>query len=247
MSNKNRYMSNKSISIKFFQPSWFLIKTDSKIIYIDPAYLSKYYTKYPKKIDFTKWPDPIDGLPDRDLEKADLILITHHHKDHCKVVAVNRLKKTDTLILAPKVCIKELGDNIKITKPGDKINVGEIEIETTFAYNTEQGSSTKKVHYKGECVGFLICINGRRIYHAGDTDFIPEMKNLGKVDVALLPIGGTYTMNIKEAVQAADTIKPKVAIPMHNMKASLNEFKHKTEALGTKVVILRIGEVYKLE
>lgn len=80
MSNKNRHMNYKSISIKYFQPSWFQIKTNSKIIYIDPAYLSNYYTKYPKKIDFTKWPNPIDGLPDRDLEKADLILITHHPK-----------------------------------------------------------------------------------------------------------------------------------------------------------------------
>jgi len=245
MSNKNRYMNNKSISIKFFQPSWFQIKTGSKIIYIDPTYLSKYYTKYPQKIDFTKWPDPIDGLPDRDLEKADLILISHHHKDHCKAVTVNRLKKTDTLIVAPKICTKELGENIKITKPGDKINVGKIEIETTFAYNTEQGSSTQKVHHKGECVGFLISVDGRRIYHAGDTDFIKEMKNLGKVDVAMLPIGGTFTMNIEEAVQATDTIKPKVVIPMHNLKASLNEFKQEAKALEAKVVVLEIGEEYE--
>ena len=241
-------MNNKSISIQFFQPSWFKIKTGSKIIYIDPAYLSKYYTMYPQKIDFTKWPDPIDGLPDRDLEKADLILISHHHKDHCKAVTVNRLKKTDTLIVAPKICTKELGENIMITKPGDKINVGKIEIETTFAYNTEQGSSTQKVHHKGECLGFLISVDGRRIYHAGDTDFITEMKNLGKVDVAMLPIGGTFTMNIEEAVQATDTIKPKVVIPMHNLKANPQEFKKKLEAKSNiDAIPLKIGEVYCLK
>lgn len=240
-------MNNKHISIKFFQPSWFQIKADGKIIYIDPAYLSKYYTKYPTKIDFTKWPDPIDGLPDKDLEKADLILITHHHKDHCKAVTVNRLKNSDTLIIAPKACEKELGDNIKFTRPGDRIKFGKIEIETTFAYNTENGSSTQKVHQKGKCVGYLLNINGARIYHSGDTDLIPEMKNLEKVDVALLPIGGVFTMNIQEAVQAVDTIKPKVAIPMHNMKVSLNEFKQKAETIGISVIVLGIGEVFEFK
>jgi len=240
-------MAQKKISIKFFQPSWFQIKSDNKIIYIDPAYLGKYYIKYPKKIDFTKWPDPIDGLPDKNLEKADLILITHHHKDHCKAVTLNRLKKANTIIVAPEICTKELGKNIKITKPGDKIKVGKIEIETTFAYNTEQGSSTQKVYHKGECVGFVIHIGGKTIYHAGDTDFILEMKKFGKIDIALLPIGGTFTMNINEAIQAIHTIKPKVVIPMHNMKASLTEFKQKTKDLEAKVVILKIGEVFDLE
>ena len=73
-----------SIEIKWFPPSWVQIKiSKEKILYIDPAYLKKYYRNYPKKVEFSTWPDPIDGLPEKGLEKADVILVTHHHKDHC--------------------------------------------------------------------------------------------------------------------------------------------------------------------
>jgi len=235
-----------SISIKWFPPSWFQIKTGNKIMYIDPAYLRTYFTHYPKKIEFSKWPDPIDGLPE-ELEKADVILLTHHHKDHCKSVTVNRLRHADTLVVAPERCIKELGKDIKVIEPGEEMIFGDIEIKPVDAYNTEQGSSTRKVHYKGYGVGYLIGIGTNTIYHAGDTDFIPEMREFGGIDMALLPIGGTYTMDIKEAVEAAIAIRPKVVIPMHRSKADPQEFKEKVEAIShIKVVPLQIGEVYHL-
>ena len=87
----------QEITIRFFQPSWFLIQVRGKsadaVIYIDPAYFKKYYSSYPTNVLFSTWPDPIDGLPDPSLPKADCILITHHHKDHCKAVTVKRLLK----------------------------------------------------------------------------------------------------------------------------------------------------------
>ena len=210
--------------------------------------MKKYYTKYPQKIEFSTWPDPIDGLPEEDLEKADVILLTHHHKDHCKSVTVNRLKDADTLVVAPKRCIKELGKDIKVIEPGDEIPFGDIKIKAVDAYNTEQGSSTRKVHHKGDCVGYLITVEGKTIYHAGDTDYIPEMRELGKVDVALLPIGGTFTMDIQEAVEAAIAIKPRIAIPMHRLKTYPEEFKDIVEARpDIKVAPLKIGEVYHLK
>ena len=86
-----------TIEIKWFPPSWLQLKIGKTILYTDPAYLRTNFTNYPKRIEFSKWPDPIDGLPE-ELEKADIILITHHHKDHCKAVTVNRLKKSSTLI-----------------------------------------------------------------------------------------------------------------------------------------------------
>ena len=234
-------------SIKWFPPSWFQIKTKGKIIYIDPAYLRTYFTKYPKKIEFSKWPDPIDGLPE-ELEKADVILLTHHHKDHCKSVTVNRLKDADTLVVAPKRCIKELGKDINVVAPGEEITLGDITIKAVDAYNTEQGSSTRKVHHKGIGVGYLISLGGKTIYHAGDTDFIPEMSGFGDVKVALLPIGGTFTMDIQEAVDAAIAIQPKVVIPMHYLKADPQEFKEKVEARSDiRAVPLQIGEVYQLK
>jgi L-ascorbate metabolism protein UlaG (beta-lactamase superfamily) len=234
------------IFIKWFPPSWFQIKTQDRVIYIDPAYLRTHFMKYPKKIEFSRWPDPIDGLPE-ELETADLILVTHDHNDHGKDVTVNRLRRGDTLVVAPERCIKKLGRDIKVIEPGEEIIWGEVKIRAIGAYNTEQGASTRKVHHKGNGVGYLIATDGKTIYHAGDTDFIPEMRDLGSVDVAFLPIGGTFTMNIREAVQAALTIKPKAVIPIHHLKADPQEFKDNLEAKsGIKVAVLSIGEGYHL-
>lgn len=116
------------VSIKWFPPSWFQIKRGNKVVYIDPAYLKTYFKNYPEKIEFSSWPDEIDGLPEKDLEKADLILITHHHKDHCKRVTINRLKRENTVILAPKVCTKEIGEDIKVINPYEELNFEEIKI-----------------------------------------------------------------------------------------------------------------------
>ncbi|MCX9027880.1 MAG: MBL fold metallo-hydrolase [Candidatus Methanoperedens sp.] len=235
-----------SVFIKWFPNSWFQIMTKDIIVYIDPAYLRTYFTNYPKKIEFSKWPDEIDGLPE-ELEKADVILVTHKHKDHCKSVTVNRLKCADTLVVAPMRCIEELGNDVKVIKPEDEITFEDIKIKAIDSYNTEHGSSTRKVHHKGYGVGYLITIEGKTIYHAGDTDFIPQMKELGDIDVALLPIGGKFTMDIHEAVDAAIAIKPNIVIPMHYMGADIQEFKKKVEARSNiKVAALRIGESYQL-
>jgi L-ascorbate metabolism protein UlaG (beta-lactamase superfamily) len=240
-------MIQMPIAIKWFPPSWFQIKTNETILYIDPAYLRTYFNKYPKKIEFSKWPDPIDGLPE-ELEKADVILITHDHADHCKSVTVNRMRQKDTVVLAPRRCIKKLGNDINVIEPEEEIAFREILIKAVYAYNTQAGSSTQKVHHKGYGVGYLITINGKTIYHAGDTDFIPEMKALGSIDVALLPIGGTYTMDVDEAVQAALAIKPRAVIPMHHAKADPQEFEKQLEtAADINVVVLQIGETYYLQ
>ena len=98
-----------SISIKWFPPSWFQLKIENLIIYIDPAYLRSYYTRYPKKIEFSKWPDPIDGLPEK-LEKADLILVTHDHKDHAKAITINRLRKKKHNCGGPRTLYEKFGD-----------------------------------------------------------------------------------------------------------------------------------------
>ena len=182
-----------------------------------------------------------------ELNKADVILLTHHHKDHCKGVTVNRLRHNDTLVVAPKRCVKELGDDVKVIEPGEEIFFKNTKIKSVHAYNTEHGSSTKKVHRKGHGVGYLITIGSKTIYHAGDTDLIPEMGEFGDVDVALIPICGSYTMDIKEAVEASILIDPKVVIPMHRSKADTQEFKKKVEAqTNIKVFSLQIGEIYPL-
>ena len=141
---------------------------------------------------------------------ADLILVTHEHYDHCSPEDIEKIQGKNTLIVTESLSAKKLKGNVKIVKPGDKIEVSGITIEAVPAYNTN-----KKFHPKANgWLGFIIEINGERIYHAGDTDLIPEMKNF-KVDIALLPVSGTYVMTAEEAVEAALAIKPKTAIPMH--------------------------------
>jgi len=114
------------------------------------------------------------------------------------------------------------------------------------AYNFKQTSFPKKIwHRKGNGVGYVLTLEGKTIYHAGDTDFIPEMRELGVIDIALIPIGGIFTMDIREAVEAALAIKPNAVIPMHNLKADPREFKKKVEACSdVQVMPLQTGEVY---
>lgn len=156
------------------------------------------------------------------LEKADLILVTHDHFDHLDVKAIKRLSKSDTTLVTPKGCFVEGYDSCSLDEREERV-VKDVKIKTVPAYNVN-----KPFHKKGG-VGYIIEIDGVRIYHAGDTDRIPEMKNI-EVDVALLPIGGTYTMNLNEAVEAAWDIKAKVYIPMHfgaipNTEADPEEFR----------------------
>jgi L-ascorbate metabolism protein UlaG (beta-lactamase superfamily) len=234
------------VSLKWFPPSWIQIKADSKIIYIDPAYLRTYYLRHSNKIEFTKWPQPIDGLPEK-LEKADLILITHDHKDHAKDVTIRRLCTKDTRLIGPLRCQKKLEKDMTVITAGQEIAFKDIHVEAVEAYNQKKSGSGKIWHPKGSGVGYLITVADRRIYHAGDTDFIPDMKQLGPVDLALLPIGGTYTMDLDAAVQAALTIQPQVVVPMHHLKADPQKFKSKIEEnSGIKCAVLQIGEPFSL-
>lgn len=143
-------------------------------------------------------------------DKADIVLITHEHYDHCSPEDVKKIQGADTIIVATPDCAKKLAGNIKTVKPGDKINVAGVEIEAVSAYNTNKQFHTRDKNW----VGYIFTVKGQRIYIAGDTDRIPEMKNI-KADIALLPVSGTYVMTAEEAIQAALDIKPKIAIPMH--------------------------------
>ena len=143
-------------------------------------------------------------------DAADIILITHDHRDHCSPEDVKKVQGPDTIIVATPDCGEKLSGDVRTMKPGDRITVSGIEIEAVPAYNTN-----KEFHLKERgWVGYIFTINGQRIYLAGDTDHIPEMKTFD-VDIALLPVSGTYVMTAEEAVTAALEIKPKIAVPMH--------------------------------
>jgi len=163
-----------------------------KVIYTDPYQISK--------------ADP-----------ADIILITHGHSDHCTADDVAKISKPDTIIVAPAECAAKLrGYTIQVVRPGDKVTVEGITIEAVPAYNVNKFRSPGQPFHpqaNGK-VGFVFTVGNQRIYHAGDTDLIPEMSSIA-CDIALLPVSGTYVMTAEEAAQAANLIKPRLAIPMH--------------------------------
>jgi len=152
----------------------------------------------------------IDPWKLKDAEAADVILITHGHHDHFSPEDVERIRGADTIIVSVEEVTAQLQGDVRTVKAGDAVEVKGMRIETIPAYNP-----AKQFHPKSAGgVGFVLTVGGRRIYHAGDTDVIPEMADV-KADVALLPVGGKYTMNASEAAQVANMIKPKMAVPMH--------------------------------
>ncbi len=147
---------------------------------------------------------------------ADIILISHDHFDHCSPEDVAKIQKEATTIVTIAEAAKKLQGQIEIVKPGDKLTVKGVPIEVVPAYNlTKFRSPGNPFHPKGAGhVGFIVTLGGLRVYHTGDSDVIPEM-NTFSVDIALLPVSGTYVMTAEEAVEAARILKPRLAIPMH--------------------------------
>jgi len=187
------------VEITFLKHAGFKIK-GSKTIYIDPY-----------------------DLPDIELERADLVLVTHEHFDHMDLKAIKKVRKDETVVVVPSGCMAE-GYRTCELDIGVREEVEGVTIETVPAYNVD-----KSFHRKGEGVGYIVTIDGVRIYHAGDTDFIPEMKEID-VDIALIPVGGVYTMDVEDAKKAIDVIKAKHVIPMHygtlpETKADLSKLK----------------------
>jgi len=181
-------------------------------------------------------------------DKADLVLVTHSHWDHFDPKVIERVRKEGTVIIAPRDCIPKLGAGARAVEPGDRLKVSDLEVRAVHAYNVKRFRSPGvPFHPKGFGVGYVLGIDGKSIYHAGDTDFIPEMKELKGVDVAILPTGDTYTMNNQEAADAAITINPKIAIPMHRWNTDPEEFRRIVESRsGVTAKILRVGEELEL-
>ena len=153
----------------------------------------------------------IDPFKINETEPADIIIVTHEHFDHLSPNDIKKIQTGNTTIVTTPDCYSKISGNVKTISPGKTLIVDGIKIEAVPAYNIN-----KQFHPKANAwMGVIISINNKRIYHAGDTDNIPEMSNLKNIDVALLPVSGTYVMTAEEAADAANRIMPKVAVPMH--------------------------------
>jgi len=174
-----------AIIIQWFGHASFCIRNGS-VIYIDP---------------WKRKDTPKDGS---------VILVSHGHYDHFSQTDIDRVASSQASILSTPDVIEKLGKG-QVIRPGQTISLPDCTVTAVAAYNP-----AKKFHpQENQWVGFIIALEGKRIYYSGDTDMTPEMKALTRIDAALLPIGGTYTLNPQEAAEALTHIKPDVALPYH--------------------------------
>lgn len=191
--------------------------------------------------------DPFD-LHQHNLDPADLVFITHAHYDHCSFEDVKKILKVDTAVIAPIDCLEKIDivDTQKFpVSPNQLYTVKDFSFQTTPAYNIHPDRLSAHPR-ENNWVGYIFTLNGKKIYHAGDTDYIPEMNELKNLhlDVALLPMGGTYTMDVTDVIQAANAIAPKITIPMHYKRLLGEQYKEAEEQLkagvtNSEVVILQ--------
>lgn len=178
--------------------------------------------------------------PLADSQGADIVLVTHEHPDHFEPGAVKPLLKPGTRVVTPasmKAAGTDQGLGTDTLAPGETKTIGTLTVTAVRAYNRQAPFHP----YARDWVGYLFEVDGLRVYHAGDTDLIPEMEGLA-VDVALIPVGGMFTMGWQEAVQCAELLKPAVAVPMHYGKVPLTgeAGRHFAEAwTGTSVLLER--------
>lgn len=144
---------------------------------------------------------------------ADVVLITHDHFDHFVPEDVDKVRNKETLVVGPEMLRGKIDGNLKLVKRGEALNANGVPVEVVAAYNLHPDRQNfHPNHYGG--VGYVITLNGKRIYHTGDTDPIPEMKDV-KCDIMLVPVSGTYVCTCDEAADAVELVKPERVIPMH--------------------------------
>ncbi len=197
--------------IKWLGHDTFMIDYENKVIYFDPYKLK-------------------EGLP-----KADYIFITHSHYDHFSSEDIDKIVKNDTVFIGPEDVISEIKENKTVlAEIGKESKLDGFSFKSIPAYNTNKEFHPKEKKW----VGYIVDIGNVKIYHAGDTDRIPEMKNLN-VDIALLPVSGTYVMTAEEAAEAAMDIKPDIAIPMHyaSIVGSTKDAERFAELLKDKIQV----------
>ena len=183
--------------------------------------------------------DPVSKLGNRSVNyaampKADYIFVTHEHADHYDAAALKTLSADKTQLVMNKRCADMYGSG-KVMKNGDKLQLADVSVEAVPAYNSTPGR--EQFHPKGRDNGYILTIDGLRIYIAGDTEDIPEMSQIKDIDIAFLPCNQPYTMTPDQLVRAAKVIKPKVLFPYHYGQTDLSSIPAQLEGTGIDVRI----------
>jgi L-ascorbate metabolism protein UlaG (beta-lactamase superfamily) len=194
--------SGGNLEITFIGHGTLMLAYNGKVIHVDP---------YSKLADYSSLP------------KADIILVTHHHGDHLDLNAIEKIRKQNTAILVNKIGSEQL-KNGTVMNNGDVKTVEGIKIEAVPAYNiVHKRDNSEPFHPKGTCNGYIINFGDKKIYIAGDTENIPEMKSLKRIDVAFLPMNLPYTMTPEMVADAAKSFKPKILYPYHFGETDLSK------------------------
>lgn len=193
-------------------------KAGDKWIYIDPV-----TDKVAPVTDYTSMP------------KADYILVTHEHADHLDAKAIEQLTKEGTTLIVNPRSSELLGGKGDVMKNGDSRKIGAWTVDAVPAYNTS--ADKQQFHPKGRDNGYVISVEGLRIYIAGDTEPIPEMANIKDVDIALLPCNLPFTMTPEQLTEAAKVIRPKVLFPYHYGRTDIQQVVRLLEGSGIDVRI----------
>ena len=209
--------SGKQVSFTFIKHASLEIKYDGLSIQIDPV------TKLPPETDYSKF------------DKADFILVTHEHFDHFDKDAIATLCSANTQVILNKRCAEMLGYGEAMTN-GDSLKLrDDIMLEAVPAYNITPDH--QNFHPKGRDNGYVLTLDGIRIYIAGDTEDIPDMKNLKNIDIAFLPCNQPYTMTPEQLANAARMFTPKVVYPYHFSETPIESIKDLLKDSGIRVEI----------
>lgn len=209
-----------SIALKWLGHASFRICHNDKVIYIDPWKISN---------------SPKD---------ADVILVSHSHYDHYSSEDIAKISNPNTMFISSSDVIKQSNTGQTLS-PGNSVNVEGLIIRGIASYNP-----AKQFHPKtNNWLGFIIEVESKQIYYAGDTDLTDEMKTLTNIDTALLPVGGTYTMDVEQAVRAVECIKPRLAIPYHwgDIVGDANDAMRFAEQADCRVEVLEPGGEISIE
>lgn len=209
-----------SVTLQWFVHASFKLCHEDTVIYIDPWKLKA------------------------ELHDATLVLVSHDHYDHYSAEDIAKVCGPNTKLIASSDVVAKEGKGEPI-KPGQTIEEDNVCVTAVASYNPNKQFHPKKNNW----VGFIVGLGGKRIYYAGDTDLTEEMKALENIDMALLPVGGTYTMNAAEAAEATKHFKPKIAIPYHwgDIVGSEKDARKFAELAACQPKILKPGETLSLE